>query len=194
MRIYTLTLKKIFFGSPGSSLLQELFSSCGERGLLSVAMLRLPIAVASLIVEHRLLGPRASVVAARGLSSRGSRALEHRLSSCDAHGLVASQHVGSSGIGDRTHVSALAGRFFFFFLTTEPLGKPYTLAFNHTFFHCKDTPCLIKKYKFLGHKRNHCSEEPAHHSSRVSPLAATRESPKMLPMGAWSWLHHTVSE
>ena len=30
------------------------------------------------------LGVRASVVVARGLSSCGSRALEHRLSSCDA--------------------------------------------------------------------------------------------------------------
>ena len=33
-------------------------------------------------VEHRLQGMRASVVAARGLSSCGSQTLEHRLNSC----------------------------------------------------------------------------------------------------------------
>ena len=59
------------------------FSSCSERGLLFVAVHELLIAVAS----HwgaRALGMRASVVAARRLSSCGSRALEHRLSSCGA--------------------------------------------------------------------------------------------------------------
>ena len=33
---------------------RRLFSSCGERGLLFVAARRLPTAVASLVVEHRL--------------------------------------------------------------------------------------------------------------------------------------------
>ena len=47
------------------------FSSCGEQGLLFVAVHRLLIVVASLVVEH-------------GLSSCGSRALERRLSSCGA--------------------------------------------------------------------------------------------------------------
>ena len=42
------------------------------------------------------LGARASVVVAHGLSSSGSWALERRLSSCGALGLVAPQHVGSS--------------------------------------------------------------------------------------------------
>ena len=42
-------------------------------------MLRFLTAVASLVTEHRLL---ASVVAARGISSCDSRALEQRLSSC----------------------------------------------------------------------------------------------------------------
>ena len=50
------------------------FSSCGEWGLLFVAVRGLLIAVASLVVEHRLH--------ARGLSSCGSWALERRLSSC----------------------------------------------------------------------------------------------------------------
>ena len=59
------------------------FSSCGERGLLFVAVHGLLNAVASRC-GARALGVQASVVAARGLSSCGSRALEHRLSSCDA--------------------------------------------------------------------------------------------------------------
>ena len=43
------------------------FSSCGERGLLFAAVRRLLIAVASLVVEHGLLGVRASVVVPPGL-------------------------------------------------------------------------------------------------------------------------------
>ena len=58
------------------------FSSCGERGLLFIAVRGLLIAVASLAVEHVLQGARASVVVARGPSSCGSRAVERRLSSC----------------------------------------------------------------------------------------------------------------
>ena len=59
------------------------FSSCGERGLLFVAVHRLLFAVASRF-GAQALGTRASVVVARGLSSCGSRALERRLSSCGA--------------------------------------------------------------------------------------------------------------
>ena len=58
------------------------FSSCGERGLLFIAVHGLLIVVASLVEEHGLYGVRDSVVAACGLSSCGSRALERRLSSC----------------------------------------------------------------------------------------------------------------
>ena len=43
------------------------FSSCGEWGLLFVAVHGLLIAIACLVAEHRLLGERASVVVARGL-------------------------------------------------------------------------------------------------------------------------------
>ena len=58
------------------------FSSCGERGLLFVAVRGLLIVVASLCCGARALGVQASVVAARGLSSCGSWALERRLSNC----------------------------------------------------------------------------------------------------------------
>ena len=60
------------------------FSSCGERGLLFVAVCRLLIVVASLVCGAQALGTRASVVAACGLSSCGSWALERRFSSCGA--------------------------------------------------------------------------------------------------------------
>ena len=59
------------------------FSTCGERGLLSVAMHGLLIAVASRC-GAQALGTRASVVVACGLSSCGLQALERRLSSCGA--------------------------------------------------------------------------------------------------------------
>ena len=51
------------------------FSSCGERGLLFVAVHKLLIAVASLVAVHGLQ-------ARTGFSSCGSQALERRLSSC----------------------------------------------------------------------------------------------------------------
>ena len=43
---------------------------------------RLLIALASLVAEHGLKGMWASVIVAHGLSSCGSQALGHRLSSC----------------------------------------------------------------------------------------------------------------
>ena len=60
------------------------FSSCGEWGLLFVAVCGLLIAVAFLCCGTQALGTWAAVVVARGLSSCGSWALERRLSSCGA--------------------------------------------------------------------------------------------------------------
>ena len=60
------------------------FSSCGEWGLLFVAVRGLLIAVASLHCGARALGVQASVVPACRLSSCGLWALERRLSSCGA--------------------------------------------------------------------------------------------------------------
>ena len=42
-----------------------------------------------------------------GFSNCGTQALEHRLSSCGARGLVASRHVGSSQARGRTRVSCI---------------------------------------------------------------------------------------
>ena len=60
-------LKSIYFGCAESSLLCRFFSSCGERGLLFIAVCRL-LVVASLVAEHELWGMRASVVVAHWLS------------------------------------------------------------------------------------------------------------------------------
>ena len=69
-----------------------------------VARCRLLSSVASL-AEHRLSGARAPVVAACGLRSCSSQALEHPLSGDDTWNLAALWHVGSSQAGDQTHVS-----------------------------------------------------------------------------------------
>ena len=60
------------------------FSSCGERGLLFVAVRGLLIAVGSLCCGAQALGTWAAVVVTRALSSCGLQALESRLSSCSA--------------------------------------------------------------------------------------------------------------
>ena len=59
------------------------FSSCGERGLLFVAVHGLLIVVACLCCGAQAVGTQASIAAACvDFSSCGSRALERRLSSC----------------------------------------------------------------------------------------------------------------
>ena len=66
------------------------------------------------------LGTRASVVVACGLSSCGSRALEHRLRSCGARAQLLRSMWDLPGPGLEPVSPALAGRF----LTTAPPGKP----------------------------------------------------------------------
>ena len=63
-------------------------------------MYELLIAVASLLVERRLLGSRASVVAAPGRQRPGSIV--------GSRGLVALQHVQSSQIRELIHVSCIS--------------------------------------------------------------------------------------
>ena len=58
----------LFLAALGLFCCTRAFSSCGKQGLLIVALRGLRIAVSSLIAEHRLLGARASVVVAHGLS------------------------------------------------------------------------------------------------------------------------------
>ena len=85
----------LFLAVLGLRCCAQAFSSCGERGLLFLVLWGLLIAVASLVVEHRLSSCGSWALERRfsscGLwalehrfSSCGSRALEHRVSSCGA--------------------------------------------------------------------------------------------------------------
>ena len=65
-------------------------------------------------------GARASVVVARGLSSCGLQALEHKLSSCGTRAQLLRGMWDLPGPGLEPVSPALAGRF----LTTAPPGKP----------------------------------------------------------------------
>ena len=86
-------------------------SSCGERGLLFIAVRGLLIAGASL-VQHGLQ--------ARGLSSCVLQTLERRLSSCGAQAQLLRGMWDLPGPGLEPVSPALAGRF----LTSVPPGKP----------------------------------------------------------------------
>ena len=57
----------LFLAALGLCCCAQAFSSCGERGLLFVAVRGLLIAVASLHCGAQALGVRASVVVSRGL-------------------------------------------------------------------------------------------------------------------------------
>ena len=71
------------------------------------------------------LGVQASVVVARGLSSCGSRALEHRLSSCGSRAQPLRGMWDLPRPGLKPVSPALAGGF----LTTVPPGKPRIYLF-----------------------------------------------------------------
>ena len=73
----------LFLAALGLHCCAQAFSSCGDRGLLFVAVHGLLLVVASRC-GAQALGAQASVVVAHGLSSCGSWALECRLSSCGA--------------------------------------------------------------------------------------------------------------
>ena len=78
------------------------------------------IVVASLVAQHGLQGKQTSVIVARGLSSGGSWALEHRLSSCGTQAQLFHSMWGLPGSGIKPMSPELTGGFF----TTEPRGKP----------------------------------------------------------------------
>ena len=116
-----------FFGCIGSSSLCAGFS-CGKRGLLFFAVHGLLVAVASRC-GAQALGAWASVVVARGLSSCGSQALEHRLRSCGARAQLLRSMWDLPGPGLEPMSPALAGEF----LTTVPSGKSQRRVFFKIF-------------------------------------------------------------
>ena len=67
------SFKEVFlYGCAGSSLLCGLSLVAASRGYSLAAVRRLFVAVASLVVEHRLKGVRASVIMEHRLQSTGS--------------------------------------------------------------------------------------------------------------------------
>ena len=111
----------------GSSLLHRIFSSCCELGLLFIVIQGLLIAVASL-VEHGLQALRLQQL--------------HRLSCCNfqapelgpvvvVHGLIASQHVGSSWTRNRSNL--------------------HLLQWHETLIHCanREVPCVCTFLMYL---------------------------------------------
>ena len=108
----------LFLAALGLRPCARAFSSCGEWGLILVAVHRLLIAVAS-CCRARALGTQASVVVAHGLSSCGSWALEHRLSSCGTRAQLLHSMWDLPGPGLEPTSPALAGGF----LITAPPGK-----------------------------------------------------------------------
>ena len=88
----------LFLAALGLRCCARAFSSCREQGLLFIAVRRLLIAVASLVVEHGLqtrgfqqLWHAGSVVVARGLQSTGSVVVAHGLSCSAACGIFPDQ-------------------------------------------------------------------------------------------------------
>ena len=109
----------LFLAALGLRCCARAFSNCSERGLLFIAVCQLLIEAASLAVEHGLQACGLQQLAARGLSSGGSRAVERRLSSCDARAYLLRGMWDLLGPGLEPVPPALAGRF----LTTAPPGK-----------------------------------------------------------------------
>ena len=113
----------IFLSVLGLRCCTRAFSSCGEQGLLFVALRGLLIVVASLVAEHGLQAQglqQLQHVGSRG-SLTGSREQAWQLWHT---GFVALRHVGSSRTRDRTHVSCI-GRWILNRCTTGEV--PYML-------------------------------------------------------------------
>ena len=117
------------FGCAGCLLLHELFSSCGQQGLLSSCNAQVSPCGGFWLQST---GRRACRLAQLRL-----RPLEHRLSSC---GAVAPHQMGSSQIRDELCISFIGRWIFFFFFTTGPQGSPRD--FFKSFY-----LCLILKHK-----------------------------------------------
>ena len=105
-----------------------------RRGYSQVVVLWLLMAATSLVAEHRLWGPQASVVVAHGLNScsPGSRAWAQYLG---CTGLVAPWHVGSSQPGEQTYVSCIGRQILYHWATRAvlfpvPLSGQFTLTLS----------------------------------------------------------------
>ena len=114
------------FGCVGSSLLHMGFLQLWRAGATLHCSVRASHCGGFSCCQAWALGVRASVVATRGLSSCGSRALECRLSSCGTWAQLLLGMWDLLGPGLEPMSPALAGRF----LTTAPPGKSFSSAFT----------------------------------------------------------------
>ena len=116
------------------------FSLVGVSGSHSLVALRgVPIAVASLVEEHRTWGTQASAVAARGLlNSCGSWAPEHSFNSCSTWAELLLDTWDLPGSGIEPVSSVLAGGFF----TIELPGKP-SYSFFMQFHNRRAERCIL---------------------------------------------------
>ena len=114
-----------FFGCVGSLLLRVGFLWLWQAGATLHCSTRASHCGGFSCCGARTPGARTSVVVARGLSSCGSQALEHRLSSCGALASLLRGMWDLPGPGLEPMCPALAGGF----LTTAPPGKPLSLVF-----------------------------------------------------------------
>ena len=162
----------LFLAALGICCCVRAFFSCGERGLLFVAVHRLLIVVAFLCWGAWALGTWASVVAARGLSSCGSWAVEHRLSHCGAWAQLLRGMWDLPGPGLEPVSPALAGGF----LTTVPPGKSQKTS--------------ILRVCFLWGLTNLCSHINHHHNQDLKhflyPKSSLRTLCSQSPSSTWT--------
>ena len=109
----------LFLAALGLCCCAWVFYSCGEQGLLFIALHGLLVVVASLVAEHGLQVHGLQQLWHVSFSSCGSRALERRLSSCGARAQLLHGMWDLHRLGLKPMSSALAGGF----LTTAPPGK-----------------------------------------------------------------------
>ena len=114
----------LFLAMLGLCCCAQSFSSCGEQGLLFVAVHRLLTVVAPLVAEHRL-----QACGLQQLWLAGSRAQAQQLWHT---GLVAPWHVGSSWNRDRTHVPCI-GRWILNHCTTREDPGLFLIILNFEF-------------------------------------------------------------
>ena len=141
--IYFYKFIYLFLAALGLRCCVRAFSSCGERGLLFVAVRRLLIAVASLVVEHGLQGTRG-------------------FSSCVLRGMWDLPRPGLEPVSP-----ALAGGF----LTTAPPGKPYLFIYLFIYLfrlHC--VACGIPAPRTRDRTRTLSHESPNHCTARQLPI------------------------
>ena len=118
-----------YFGCVGSSLLRVGFLQLQQAGATLRCGAQASHSSGFSCCGAWALGRRASVVAARGLSSCGSQALQHRLSSCGERAQLLRGMWDLPGPGLKPMSPALASGF----LTTAPPGKsPHSFFLIHT--------------------------------------------------------------